>query len=293
MTPFDSKISNNNLGFKKRKHMNVDIFDIADRVVVVTGGLGLLGQQYTRALLERNARVVLIDLPHEPGKNFFKKNPSSIKAKNFMYFSADVTRRHELEASLKNIKDAWGIPHALINNAALDSPPNAPAEENGPFETYPESSWDNVMNVNTKGVLVCSQVIGGAMAEAGRGAIVNICSIYGLVSPDQRIYAYRRRSGDIFFKPVAYAASKSALLNLTRYMATYWAQKGVRVNTLTLGGVISNQDSDFLEGYCARVPLGRMARPDEYSGAILFMISDASSYMTGSNLVIDGGWTAW
>jgi NAD(P)-dependent dehydrogenase (short-subunit alcohol dehydrogenase family) len=189
--------------------------------------------------------------------------------------------------------EKWGPPHGLINNAALDSPPNSPAEENGPFETYPEDSWDKVMNVNAKGVFLCCQAVGGLMAEAGRGSIINICSIYGLVSPDQRIYRYRESGGGRFFKPVAYSVSKSSLLNMTRYLATYWAESNVRVNTVTFGGVFNNQDEEFLKGYRARVPLGRMANEDEYNGAIIFLLSDASSYMTGSNMVMDGGWTAW
>jgi NAD(P)-dependent dehydrogenase (short-subunit alcohol dehydrogenase family) len=207
--------------------------------------------------------------------------------------NADVTRRESVLAALDKIKAQWGVPFALVNNAALDSPPDAPADENGPFESYPESSWDKIMDVNVKGVLHCCQVFGGAMAELGRGSIVNICSIYGLVSPDQRLYEYRRREGAPFFKPVAYSVSKSALLNLTRYLATYWAPRNVRVNTLTFAGVFNRQDAEFLANYEPKVPLGRMAREDEYNGAVIFLISDASSYMTGSNLVIDGGFTAW
>jgi NAD(P)-dependent dehydrogenase (short-subunit alcohol dehydrogenase family) len=210
-----------------------------------------------------------------------------------MFIAADVTRRGSLEAALRQVESAWGVPQGLINNAALDAPPNAPAEENGPFETYPESSWDKVMEVNVKGVLLCCQVFGGQMAAAGRGSIVNISSIYGLVSPDQGIYGYRRKNGAQFYKPVAYSASKSALLNLTRYLATYWAGRNVRVNSLTFAGVFNNQDPEFLANYCAKVPLGRMAREDEYNGAVIFLLSQAASYMTGSNVIIDGGWTAW
>jgi NAD(P)-dependent dehydrogenase (short-subunit alcohol dehydrogenase family) len=202
---------------------------------------------------------------------------------------ADVTDRESLRAALEKIEGRLGTPFGLVNNAALDSPPDAPAEETGPFESYPEESWDRVMEVNAKGVFLCCQVFGAAMAEAGRGSIVNISSIYGMVSPDQRIYEYR---GD-FTKPVAYSASKSSLMNLTRYLATYWADRGVRVNTLSLAGVENRQDERFLAGYTAKVPLGRMAREDEFDGAIVFLMSDASSYMTGANLVLDGGFTAW
>jgi NAD(P)-dependent dehydrogenase (short-subunit alcohol dehydrogenase family) len=212
---------------------------------------------------------------------------------NLMFVAVDITSRASIEAGLQQVVERWGVPHSLINNAALDSPPNAPASENGPFETYPEDSFDRVMEVNVKGVVLSCQVIGAAMAEAGRGSIVNISSIYGLVSPDQRIYEFRRKNEATFFKPVAYSVSKSVLLNLTRYLCTYWAEKNVRVNTLTFAGVFNNQSEEFLKGYCAHVPLGRMAREDDYNGAVIFLVSDASAYMTGSNMVIDGGWTAW
>ncbi|MCX7851500.1 MAG: SDR family oxidoreductase [Caldilineales bacterium] len=269
-----------------------ELFNIAGKIAVVTGGLGQLGRQFVLTLADSGARVAVFD----------SRVDEDVVAARFgerrhdpalLFCRVNVTDRASLEAGLRQVQETWGTPHILINNAALDSPPNAPATENGPFETYPESSLDAVLAVNLKGVVLCCQVIGGAMAAAGRGSIINISSIYGLVSPDQRIYAYRAAAGAPFFKPVAYAISKSGLLNLTRYLATYWASRGVRVNTLTFGGVFNHQDEAFLQGYCARVPLGRMAREDEYNGAILFLASEASSYMTGANLVIDGGWTAW
>ncbi len=272
--------------------MAQDLFSVQDRVVVVTGGLGQLGRQFSLALVDRGAKVAVFDMQVDD-QCIADRFPGRHGEENLLFLKVDVTQRHSIEAGLNQVKATWGVPHALINNAALDSPPNAPAEENGSFETYPEDSWDDVMEVNVKGVFLCCQVIGGHMAEIGCGSVINICSIYGIVSPDQRIYEYRCTDGPPFFKPVAYSASKSALLNLTRYLATYWADKNVRVNTLTFGGVFNNQDETFLKGYSARVPLGRMAREEEYNGAIIFLVSDASSYMTGSNLVIDGGWTAW
>ena len=266
-------------------------FDLDGRVVVVTGALGQLGQQFTRSLHEAGCRVAALDLTagHDESEAFADLADSE----DLMLISADVTSRSSLEAALDCIEESWGVPAGLVNNAGLDSPPDASGLENGPFETYPEKSWDDVMEVNSKGVFLCCQVFGGAMASAGSGAIINIGSIYGVCSPDQSMYDYRREDGDTFFKPVAYAASKSSLLNLTRYLATYWGASGVRVNTVTFGGVFNDQDERFLRNYQRRVPLGRMARSDEYNGAIMFLLSDAASYMTGSNLTIDGGWTAW
>ena len=272
--------------------MVTDLFDVSGKVVVVTGGLGQLGRNYALALVDRGAGVAVLDIGTEGDGGAAGYGERALD-EGLLFLQADVTDRGSIETALERIAAVWGVPHALINNAALDSPPDAPAEENGPFETYPESSWDAVLDVNTKGVFLCCQVIGGKMAEAGRGSIVNICSTYGLVSPDQRIYEYRRQGGVPFYKPVAYSVSKSGLLNLTRYLATYWAGSNVRVNTLTLAGVFNDQDEEFLKEYRRRVPLGRMAHEDEYRGAIIFLVSDAASYMTGSNMVIDGGWTAW
>ena len=260
------------------------LFDLEGRIIVVTGGLGQLGRQFCETLLARGANVARLDCA---------VTEEGLAADGSLHLKADVTNRASLQAALFALKKQWDVPDGLINNAALDSPPDAPAEETGPFESYPEESWDRVMEVNAKGVFLCCQVFGGAMAQAGSGSIVNIASTYGLVSPDQRIYEYRAESGPSFTKPVAYAASKSSLLNLTRYLSTYWAKQGVRVNTLSFAGVFNHQDERFLAGYEAKVPLGRMAKETEYNGAIVFLLSDASSYMTGGNLVVDGGFTAW
>jgi NAD(P)-dependent dehydrogenase (short-subunit alcohol dehydrogenase family) len=257
------------------------LFDLSGRVAVVTGGMGQLGAVYATGLAERGVRVAVFDVV------------SGQTAEGARAYEVDVTDRSSIEAALREVVSDWGVPQVLVNNAALDSPPDAPEEEVGPFETYPEASFDEVMDVNVKGTLLCCQAIGAEMAKSGHGSIVNISSVYGLLSPQQDLYDFRRRGGETFFKPVAYSVSKSAVLNLTRYLATYWAGSGVRVNTLTLGGVFNEQPAEFLDAYAARVPLGRMAEPGEALGALLFLASDASSYVTGANLVVDGGWSAW
>lgn len=267
-------------------------FDLNDRVVVVTGGMGQLGRQFANALASAGARVAVLDRACKP-KLIEARFGALSEPERFIFLPADVTSRSSLQAALDKITNLWGPPDGLINNAAIDSPPDAPARENGPFESYPEESWERVMAVNAKGPFLCCQVFGAAMAAAGRGSIVNVSSIYGLLSPDQSLYEYRRRRGEIYFKPVAYSVSKSALLNMTRYLATYWGPKGVRVNSVTFAGVFNNQDPEFLHEYRRKVPLGRMANEDDYNGAVIFLMADASGYMTGANLVIDGGFTAW
>jgi NAD(P)-dependent dehydrogenase (short-subunit alcohol dehydrogenase family) len=257
------------------------LFDLDGRVAVVTGGLGQLGSVYASGLAERGMRVAVFDVA---GGDV----PDGARA-----FEVDVTDRAAIEAALREVASEWGVPHLLVNNAALDSPPDAPAEEVGPFETYPEESFDAVLDVNVKGAFLCCQAVGGAMAREGRGSIINVSSIYGLLSPVQDLYDFRRAGGETFVKPVAYSVSKSAVLNLTRYLATYWAKAGVRVNTLTLAGVWNEQSSEFLDAYTARVPMGRMLDAREALGAVVFLASDASSYVTGANVVVDGGWSAW
>jgi len=257
------------------------LFDLSGRVAVVTGGMGQLGRVYAAGLAERGMSVATFDIASGDA-------PEGVRA-----YEIDITDRAAIEQALRGIETEWEVPHVLINNAGVDSPPDAPVEEVGPFEDYPEASFDAVMDVNVKGTLLCCQVVGGAMAREGRGSIVNVSSVYGLLSPVQDLYAFRRDRGETFVKPVAYSVSKSAILNLTRYLATYWAKAGVRVNTLTLAGVWNDQPTEFLEAYAARVPMGRMLDASEALGAVVFLASDASSYVTGANVVVDGGWSAW
>jgi NAD(P)-dependent dehydrogenase (short-subunit alcohol dehydrogenase family) len=265
-----------------------EIFNVNNEVVIITGVSGQLGGEYAKAFLVNGARVVGLDIQSSVNSDkLTNKYPST-----FFFSAADVTNKESLQIALNDMKIKFGAPTVLINNAALDSPPSAPPEENGPFEDYPETSWDKVIDVNLKGVYLCCQVFGSAIAQTGSGSIINVASIYGLVSPDQNLYDYRRKRGEVFFKPVAYSASKSGILNLTRYLAVYWAKEGVRVNSLTIAGVFNDQERAFLDSYCSRIPVGRMADSDEYNGSILFLASQASKYMTGHNLVVDGGWTA-
>jgi NAD(P)-dependent dehydrogenase (short-subunit alcohol dehydrogenase family) len=267
---------------------NDALFDVSEEIVLITGVSGQLGIEYAKAFLERGARVVGLDVkPAASTELLTQAYPG-----HFLFRAADVTVKATLEAALAGIFQTFGTPTVLINNAALDSPPSAPPEENGSFENYPEASWDKVIDVNLKGVYLCCQVFGAAMARAGKGSIVNVASIYGVVSPDQSLYDFRRKRGEVFFKPVAYSASKSGILNLSRYLAAYWAKQNVRVNSLTIAGVFNNQEQAFLDVYCGRIPIGRMANSDEYNGSVLFLASNGSKYMTGHNLVVDGGWTA-
>jgi NAD(P)-dependent dehydrogenase (short-subunit alcohol dehydrogenase family) len=257
------------------------LFDLEGRVAVVTGALGQLGQVYAAGLAERGMRVASFDVTTGA-------LPDGVQA-----LEVDVTDRASIAAALEEVVGEWGVPHLLLNNAALDSPPDAPAEEVGPFEEYPEAAFDAVLDVNVKGTLLCCQVVGAAMAKERRGSIVNVSSVYGLLSPPQDLYEFRRTRGETYYKPVAYAVSKAAVLNLTRYLATYWAKAGVRVNTLTLAGVSNDQAQDFLDAFALRSPMGRMLDAREALGAVVFLASDASSYVTGSNVVVDGGWSAW
>jgi NAD(P)-dependent dehydrogenase (short-subunit alcohol dehydrogenase family) len=261
--------------------MSDPLFDLEGRVAVVTGGAGQLGRVFVQGLAERGMQVASLDIAS-----------GAVPAGSREYY-VDITDRIALASALEAVVGDLGVPHLLVNNAGLDSPPDAPAAEVGPFEDVPEAAFDAVMDVNVKGAMLCCQTVGAAMVRAGRGSIVNISSVYGMLSPVQDLYEFRRARGETYVKPVAYSVSKGALLSLTRYLATYWAKDGVRVNTLTLAGVWDGQDPEFLEAFAARSPIGRMLDEREALGALVFLASDASSYVTGSNLVVDGGWSAW
>lgn len=270
-----------------------DLFNLNDRVVVITGGLGQIGRQFALELIDRGARVAIFNRRLPDQATLRERFP--VDASHLAFFAVDITQKASVKAGLDAVVAQWGVPHVLVNNAGIDTQPSAPPEVSGPFEEFPEDVWREVLEVNMTGTFLCCQVIGGAMAKLGRGSIVNVGSIYGMLSPVQDIYAYKEElTGTPFIKPVAYCASKSGLYNFTRYLATYWGKKGVRVNILTPSGVRRDtQDAQFQANYCQRMPIGRMAEEDEYNGALVFLASDASRYMTGSNLVVDGGWTAW
>ena len=272
--------------------MSDHLFDLAGRVAVVTGGMGQLGAELATGLAERGMRVAILDLETAPRVGAAGL-ATAVDEGTIRAHACDVTDRGAVEAALALVDADWGVPHLLVNAAAIDAPPDAPAAEVGPFEEVPLDSLERVVHVNVLGVVVCCQVIGGAMARAGRGSIVNVGSVYGLLSPDQGLYDFRRAAGEEFFKPVAYSISKSALLNLTRYLATYWGRSGVRVNTLTPHGIENGQPEPFVEAFTARSPLGRLMDVSEALGGVVYLASDASSYVTGANVVVDGGWSAW
>lgn len=264
------------------------LFDLKDKVAIVTGAAGQLGGEYVETLLEAGASVAAFDIRFDNPKSKL----DNLKSERLIKLEVDITNRDSVTQGLENVVSFFGVPQILINNAAIDAPPNASEQVTGPFESYPEYAWEAMVSVNLKGMVISCQVIGGYMAQSFGGSIINISSIYGILSPDQRIYEYKAKEKP-FFKPVAYSVTKAGVLNLTRYLATYWASKNVRVNTLTLGGVFNQQDDTFVRNYSYKVPLGRMARQDEYNGVVLFLASDASSYMTGANLIIDGGYSCW
>ena len=269
------------------------LFSLAGRVAVVTGAAGLLGRQHCRALAGAGATVVATDID-QAGCDAVVAELRGAGLGDVHAVAADIT---DLE-SLKRLADvALGIGDhidVLVNNAAINDKFEAGAdvEALSRFETYALDRWRKSLEVNVTGTFLTCQVLGGEMVRRRRGSIINVASTYGIVAPDQKLY--RRPDGSQpFYKSPAYPTAKAAVLGFTRYLAAYWGGAGIRVNALSPGGVENGQPDYFVQGYCARTPLGRMARPDDYAGATVFLASAASAYMTGANLVVDGGFTIW
>lgn len=270
------------------------LFSVRDKVVVVTGGFGQIGAEFVRELHGRGARVAVTSRSAvaDPAARLGIDDPDG----RLLAVAMDITDQASVDAGFDRVAEAWGVPTVVVNNAGLDTQPSAPPEVSGPFEEFPVEVFREVVDTNLVGTFLVTQAAGRRMRDAGvGGSIVNVGSIYGMVSPVQDIYAYKAElTGVPFIKPVAYSAAKSGLYNLTRYCATYWGRAGIRVNTLTPSGVRRDtQDATFQANYTARMPIGRMAEANEFNGALVFLASDASTYMTGSNVVVDGGWTAW
>lgn len=277
--------------------MSDPLFSVENKICIVTGGLGQLGKNYVSGLHSRGAKVAVWgrSMKEDRIRAIFGNN--ACEDDTLLFTKVDISNKASINAALDEIEAKWGdAPDVLVNNAGIDTQPSAPPEVSGPFENFPEEVFREVVETNLTGTFLCCQAVGARMVKANKGgSIINIGSIYGMVSPIQDIYAYKEeRTGIPFIKPVAYSAAKSGVYNLTRYLATYWGKKGIRVNTLTPAGVWRDtQDETFIKNFTYRMPMGRMSREDEYNGAIIFLASEASSFMTGSNLVIDGGWTAW
>jgi 2-deoxy-D-gluconate 3-dehydrogenase len=266
-------------------------FRLKGGTAVVTGAAGLLGAEFCRALAAAGARVAALDLDGERAEVVAEQMRAS--GSEAVAAAADVTDPASLHRAISRIEERLGDVGILVNSAALD-PKFDPTHQEAAtqaFEDFPLSVWERALKVNLTGVFLATQAVVPSMLRQGKGAIVNICSTYGLVGPDQRLYERPDRPPQ--FKPVHYSVAKAGILGLTRYLAAYYAGKNIRVNALTPGGVFQDHDDEFVARYSSRTILGRMADKTEMTGALLFLVSDASSYMTGSNLVVDGGWTAW
>jgi len=266
-----------------------DLFSLKGKIAVVTGALGLIGQKHCIALNEAGAYVIVTDLDEQRCIEFAKNNLD-----NSMGHYLDVTKKESIIGLLKEVLVKYQRIDILVNNAAINDmfeDPKAAAEQSK-FENYPVDLWQKSLDVNLTGVFLCSQVIGTHMVHQKKGSIINVSSTYGISAPDQNLYK-NSEGVQSFFKPPAYPVTKAGVIMLSKYLASYWGQYGIRVNTLTPGGVKNGQSDFFIENYSQKTPLGRMAESGDYMGALVFLASDASAYMTGANLVIDGGWTCW
>ena len=265
------------------------LFNLSGRIAVVTGGAGRLGRHYAITLADAGARVAVFDLPGAAAVAVEELHQRGIDT-----YGVDIVDRSAVHDAMARVVEDLGTPSILVNNAGMGSSPVDAALETGPFEDYPEAAWDAMIDSHLKGTLFVTQAFLRAFrgGRATTGSIINVSSTYGLVSPDQSLYEFRRRDGASYFKPVGYSVAKSGVLNFTRWLAEYCAPFNVRVNTLVPGGVREEGHApEFVAGYEQRTPLRRMAQPDDYNGAVLFLASQASSYMTGAMVVVDGGWT--
>ena len=273
--------------------MDEKLFALHDRVIVITGATGLLGRQHSAIVAQAGGTPVLIDL-HQESLESLAHELAQRYCVPASGYKVDITREAEIQANCKAVLDRFGRVDGLVNNAANNPKVEGDGGKNfSRLENFPLQIWEADIAVGLTGAFLCAKHYGHAIAGQG-GSIVNISSDLGIIAPDQRLY---RKSGlpedQQPAKPVSYSVIKSGLIGLTRYLATYWAEKGVRCNALCPGGVENSQDPAFLKGVCSRIPMGRLARPDEYQGALLFLLSDASSYMNGAVLSMDGGRTAW
>ena len=268
----------------------MDRFKLDGRVALVTGGAGLLGRGFCRTLAEAGAAVVVADKNKIEAEKVVAEISPAGKA---LAVEVDVTQADSVRAMAAAAKKKFGRLDVLVCCAALDPKfdPHLGGSYEQDFEHYPLDSWRKALDVNLTGAFLSAQAAAPPMLEQGGGVMVMIASIYGLGAPDQRIYRDPQKPPQ--YKPAYYPASKAGLLGLTRYLAAYYAGRGIRVNALTPGGVFNDHEAFFEREYSTRTMLGRMADKDEMNTALLFLASDASSYMTGSNLVVDGGWTAW
>jgi len=269
-------------------------FDLTGCVAVVTGGVGLLGTEFCRTLAEAGAAVAVVDLNASASQGTADTLTKS--GHQAVAITADITRPDSVNTMVEKTVSTFGRLDILVNSAALDPKFDPDAIKKGitpgAFEDYPLDQWNAAINVNLTGMFLVTQACAKQMlAQGKKGSIINICSTYGLNGPDQGIYV---NDGErVAYKPVYYTVTKAGVLGFTKYLAAYYAGTEIRVNALTPGGVFNNHEDYFVKNYSAKTILGRMARKDEMNGALLFLASDASSYMTGNNLVIDGGWTAW
>jgi NAD(P)-dependent dehydrogenase (short-subunit alcohol dehydrogenase family) len=264
-------------------------FDLTGKTAIVTGAAGLLGRRHCRALAEAGATVVATDI----SQTACEAVAAELGGKA-IGISANVTDPESLRALADAVLARTGRIDVLVNNAAINDMVENPATvlESSRFENYPLELWKRSLEVNVTGVFLCSQIIGAEMAKAGQGSIINIGSTYGVVAPDQSLY--RDEAGrQQFYKSAVYPTTKGAVLAFTRFLAAYWGEAGVRVNALSPGGVENQQNAYFISEYARRTPMKRMASPTDFMGALVFLASDASAYVTGANLPVDGGFTIW